>query len=203
MVAGWLLVIIWRFYHPGWAGDYGGWLASSHCLEVLLRWLGKGLWWLASCYYLEVISPGLGGGLWWLAGFLLLSEGSITLADRRVIVAGWPLVIVWRFYYAGWPGIMVAGWLLVIIWRFYHPGWAGNYDCWLASCYCLEVLLRWLTGDYGGWLLVIVWRFYYAGWPGVMVAGWPLVIIWRFYHTAGRGIMVASWSDFYQHAKHQ
>ena len=182
----------------GGISEYGGRLASCSCLEVLSHGRSGGLWWPA---HLLSLSGGsimwAGRGLCWPAGLLCLSGGSITWAERAIIVAGWPLVIVWRFHYvgrgsitrAGW-GITIAGLPLAIVWRFYYVGWAGDYGGWLPSCYCLEVLSRWLGR--GLWwparLLLLSVSFITLAGQEIVVAG--LLFSVGSFTWAGHGIIM-------------
>ena len=82
MVAGWPLVLVWRFYQVGGMGNYSGRLASCHCLEVYhVGGMSDYGGLLASCHCLEVLSRGRNERLWWPAGLLSLSGGSITWAE--------------------------------------------------------------------------------------------------------------------------
>ena len=82
---------------------------------------------LASCYCLE-------------AGVSAYHVGG-----AGVMVAGWPLVIVWRLVSlpimwvgrGGYGGHLASCYCLVVGISAYHVGGAGDYGGQLASCYCL------------------------------------------------------------------
>ena len=160
-MAGWPLVIVWRLVSLPitWAGRGLWWPAGFLLLS--------GGWYLC-------LSRGQGGGLWWPAGLLLLSGGWYLCLLRGQgggyggqLASCYCVEVGISGYYVGRAGVMVAGWPLVIVWRLvYLPiTWAGRggYDGGLASCYCLEVCISaYYVGRAGvmvaGWSLVIDWR---------------------------------------------